>query len=83
MALITKLRMFDRIDQLIRLRSTGSPKELANKLGVSERKLYDLLNEMKKDFNCPLKYCYDSNSYVYTKQGKLELRSIFNEKNGK
>ena len=58
-------------DQLIRLRATGTPKAFAEKLGISERSLYDLLDELKYDFDCPIAYCHLRRSYYYTCEGKM------------
>ena len=58
-------------DQLIRMKSTGSPKEFADKLGISERSLYDFLDELKYDFDCPIAYCHLRRSYYYTCEGKM------------
>ncbi len=43
-----QLNRFLRLDQLIRLKATGTPKELAKKIGVSESALYEYINEMKE-----------------------------------
>ena len=37
----------ERIDRLIRLKATGSPKEFAKKLGISESSLYEYLRYLK------------------------------------
>ena len=47
MALTNYLRRFQRIDQLIRLRATGTPDDFAEKLGMVKSTLYSYLNAMK------------------------------------
>jgi hypothetical protein len=37
-----------RIDRLIRLRATGTPKELSQKINISDSLLYEILSEMKE-----------------------------------
>ena len=61
-------------DQLIRLKATGSPKEFAGKLGISERSLYGFLDELKYDFDCPIAYCHLRRSYYYTCDGQIIFR---------
>jgi hypothetical protein len=65
---ITRIR---RLDSLIRRKSTGSPKELADKLDISERWLYKFLEELKEEFDCPIIYDHYRQSYVYEEQGKM------------
>lgn len=61
-----------RIDQLIRLQNTGGPAELAKKIGVSERIVYDYINFMR-ELGAPIKYCPYTNSYIYTEEGRLQI----------
>ena len=61
-----------RIDDLIRRRATGSPKELAAKLGVSERLVYDYLNIIRR-YDAIIKYSYEFNSYFYVNDGYFEI----------
>ena len=56
------------LDILISKKSTGTPKELAFKLRVSERGLYNYIN-LLKDLGAPIKYCRIRNSYYYTSKG--------------
>ena len=65
-----------RADQLIRMKATGTPKEFAKKLGVSERSLYIFLEELKYDLDCPIAYCYRSRSYYYTQTGKVIFKFV-------
>ncbi len=58
-------------DQLIRMKATGTPKEFAIKLGISERSLYDFLEELRNDSACPIAYCPLHRSYYYTREGKF------------
>jgi hypothetical protein len=61
------------LDELIRTEATGSPQELASRLQVSERALYDQLQYMRKTLSCPIVYCRDRQSYCYAHPGKLML----------
>jgi hypothetical protein len=62
-----------RIDSLIRLKSTGNPTQLANKLEIAESTLYEFLGLMK-DLGAPIKWDGYRNSYVYVPEGKMELK---------
>lgn len=72
MAITTYIRRIDRIDQLIRLQATGSPKELADKLGISKRTVYEYIEEMKL-LGAPIKYDKYVRSYVYRKKGGFTM----------
>lgn len=65
MALYDYLNRIRRLDALIRQKRTGSPKELAEKLDISERWLYILLDELKTELDCPISYDRRRRSYVY------------------
>ncbi len=67
-----QLNRFLRLDQLIRLKATGTPKELAKKIGVSESALYEYINEMK-EMEAPIKYDKRRNSYCYKEKVRLEF----------
>lgn len=71
MAFADYVQRIVRIDQLIRMKATGSAKELAEKVGISERSLYDDLKQLKKDYGCPIAYSRSKRSYYYTKSGKI------------
>ena len=64
MRLLKTLERIKRIDALIQRKATGTPKELAEKLGISESSLYNNISLMKSMgaaiYYCPFKmsYCY-------------------------
>lgn len=61
------------INQLIKTKATGTPKELAHKLGITERAWYKLRDELVNDLNLPIQYCPHNRSYVYTEAGSFEI----------
>jgi predicted DNA-binding transcriptional regulator YafY len=61
-----------RINTLVKLRATGSPKELAGKLGISERRVYEYINNMK-ELGAPIAFSYYHNSYIYYTDGELVI----------
>lgn len=59
-----QIRILERIDQLIRLKCTGTPKQLADKLKVSETTVYRILDTMKQ-LDAPIAYNISRQSYIY------------------
>lgn len=57
-----------RIDYLIRIKGTGKPAQLAAKMGISERSIYEYLNLMK-DLGAPIKFCHFRETYYYDEEG--------------
>ena len=66
MSKLTKqIAILERVDQLIRLKATGSPKQLAERLEVSEATVFRMIDTMK-EMNAPIYYDLTRQSYVYT-----------------
>lgn len=57
-----------KIDFLIRARGTGKPAQLAAKMGMSERSIYDYLHLMK-ELGAPIKFCPLRETYYYDEEG--------------
>lgn len=68
----------ERVDRLIRLKATGSPKELAERLQISERHVYRIINQLK-EIGCPVYFDKDRCSYCYSNEGKLIFKFSNNE----
>ena len=62
---------FEYLNALICRGNTGSPKELAEKLGLSERAWYKLRDELVHDLGVPLRYSPDRQTYYYEQPGEL------------
>jgi predicted DNA-binding transcriptional regulator YafY len=62
------------IIDLIQARKTGTPKELAKKLKISERMVYKYMDELKQEFNAPVKYDKTLKTYYFSENGTLNLR---------
>ncbi|RIJ46176.1 helix-turn-helix domain-containing protein [Maribellus luteus] len=65
--LFNQIELIERIDQLIRLKATGSPKALAEKLNVSESTIYRIVDTIK-ELGAPVDYNLVYQSYVYTEE---------------
>ncbi|MDR6566636.1 HTH domain-containing protein [Chitinophaga ginsengisegetis] len=69
-------RYFDRlqtIDYLIRIKGTGKPAQLAKRLRISERTLYEFL-KMMKELGAPIEYDRYKESYFYSEKGGFNVR---------
>lgn len=60
------IRIIIRLDNLITMEMTGSPKELASKFSISERSIYNYISFMRRELNAPIKYDNQRLSYIYT-----------------
>ena len=67
-----QLYRVQQIDQLIRQKRTGSADELANKLQISRRQVYNWLEELK-DMGLEIKYNRALKSFVYLKSYKVNI----------
>ena len=74
--------VIERIDRLVRLRATGTPRELALRLNLSERTIFRILNQMK-EIGCPIYFNKASGSYCYEQEGKLLFKFTENELDSK
>ncbi|MCU0341546.1 MAG: hypothetical protein MUE30_16845 [Spirosomaceae bacterium] len=64
------VKLVKRIDELIRRKSTGTPTQIALKLGISRRAWYYLLETLTQEYSFPVAYCRRRQSYYYTDDGK-------------
>jgi predicted transcriptional regulator len=82
---MTTFRKFEKLKaftQIVKLKIAGSPKELANRLNVSESTLYEIVN-LCKDMGMEVRYnrqrrCYESvnKKYLYIGLEKDEMKNI-------
>uniref|UniRef100_UPI0040485234 HTH domain-containing protein n=1 Tax=Roseivirga sp. TaxID=1964215 RepID=UPI0040485234 len=74
--MLKQIERIQRIHELIKKRATGTPKELALKLNLSERQIYNLL-ELMKALGAPI--TYSSKLYTYCKLpfGLIQLKLEF------
>ncbi len=73
MSILFNREEFERLDQLIRLKSTGNPTELAEKFKVTERTIYRIINKLKA-IGCPIYYDKTKCSYCYEYEGKILIK---------
>lgn len=62
--MLKQTHRIERIHLLIRRKATGTPKKLAQRLSISERQLYNILDLMK-ELGAPVYYNMAIDSYCY------------------
>jgi len=72
MSTLKNLERLQQLHNLIDTQSTGSPGELADKLNVSERLVYNLIEQLK-DFEAAICYSRKSKTYYYCEDFQLEV----------
>jgi transcriptional antiterminator len=70
MSLSSHVILYKRIKKLIQLRATGSPEDLANKLNISERQLYNYISDMKS-FGYNIGYSKMQQTYYFSEEAIL------------
>ncbi len=66
---MTGLKYYERYKLLIELiekKKTGSPKELALKLGIKERMVYNVLDDLRLYLEIDINYSTEENSYFFS-----------------
>lgn len=69
------IRIIIRLDNLITMEMTGSPKELASKFSISERSIYNYISFMRRELNAPIKYDNQRLSYIYTNDWEFKFNN--------
>ena len=67
-----RLERLDRIVALISRKSTGCPAELASRLGISKRTLYNDL-EILKGYGAIIEFSIDRNSFLFKEKVLLSF----------
>ena len=74
MSLFNDIQKFKQLDRLIRFGETGPPDELAKKMQVSRATLFRIIDRFKKEFDAPIYFDKNINSYYYEYPGKLIIK---------
>lgn len=70
------IRIIIRLNELINAEQTGSPKELASKLDISIRTVYNYIAFMKKEMKAPIIYDFQRLSYVYEEECEFNFNAV-------
>lgn len=65
------IRVIIRLDVLIQSKKTGTPKQLAHKLEISERSVHYYIAFMKNEMKAPIVYDNKLETYLYETECKL------------
>lgn len=71
MPILKYATILGKLDHMIKNRKTGTPKEFANSLNISERMIYIYLSDMRK-IGAPIEYEMKCRSYVYSTSFDLQ-----------
>lgn len=63
-----------KINDLIASGRSGTPRNMAIQLGVSERMLYHIIKFMKEELDAPIKYDRNKMRYYYDGVGVLDIK---------
>ena len=72
------LQRLIRLDHLIQYKSTGTPADCAQKIGISEGSLYDYLR-LLKDMGAPVKFSRGRRTYYYCEGGHFHISFLAEE----
>ena len=78
MSLDVYFERIKRIDQLIKLKATGTLEDLAKKLNVSRSTVFEYIHIMK-DLKAPIQYNNIAGTYEYTQKCKCQIGFINTE----
>lgn len=74
MKIFKEINLLERLDQLIRLKATGTPCELAERLEMSEREIYRIISELRA-MDIKIVYCKQRRSYYYENETFLKFQA--------
>lgn len=73
MAFNDTFNRLERLAFLIQRKATGSPEDLANRLEVSRRTIYNLIDILKGQ-GADIEYCRDRSSFYYAHPVKINFK---------
>jgi DNA-binding Lrp family transcriptional regulator len=79
MSIIDHIYLLERVHHHIEHKSTGTPREFADRLQISERKLYRILDELR-DLGAVIDYNAERSSYMYGNEVQLNIHLRINER---
>lgn len=70
---IKNIERLQQIHALIETETTGTPRELAKRLHISERLVYHLIEQLK-DYNASIRYDRSRKTYYYEDDFKMHVK---------
>lgn len=81
MKLFTYIERINMMHKLIKQRRTGTPEELARRLGISVSRLYNILDELKL-MDAPIVYSRQQLTYYYSEPFDITISVEFRTLDG-
>jgi hypothetical protein len=66
----------EQIDALVRRRATGTPDQMAQKLGIGRATWFEWLEQLRADLGLPIAYDTAARTYYYARPGHLICRFV-------
>jgi len=76
MSQIEQFQKMKRMDYFIRIKGTGTPEKLADKLTVSRATIFRYLVSFK-EMGAPICYCKERQSYYYKEDFEFSIEMLF------
>ncbi len=75
MLIVKHLSMMETLHHYIRTKRTGNPDRCAERLGISRRTLYRLINRLK-DCGAPINYCRMRECFYYEETFEFDPQEV-------
>jgi len=75
MKLMEQLKRLDRLSRLIRRKATGTPDELASRMGVSRNTVFNMIKELE-NLGAEIEYCKKRRSYQYVVEIEISFEVV-------
>jgi len=72
MNFIKQIERIKRVNRLIKYKATGNPDEFAERIGISRRQLYNII-ELLKDFGANIKYDREKETFYYSENEFIDI----------
>jgi len=79
MTFLEKVQLIERVDQLIRMKATGSAEDLSDRIGVSRSTVYELIDCMRA-MGAEIEYCRHRQSFYYLEEKILAIGFVNKKK---
>ena len=79
MSALKYIERLQRMDQLIRMKATGTSDEFAEKMGISRSVLMDSIRDLR-ELGCEIVYCPVSQNYYYESEGRFHIGFLKSER---
>lgn len=76
MVLMKQLKIFSRVDALIRRKATGTTAQLANRLDISTRTAFRIIKELREEFDADIQFCKQYQSYIYASEFSFQEKIL-------